>query len=70
MVSGSDEELNEVFLLLAEQQQLLKHWPYSAEQIERDRTISARIRELVDHVCAEQAPPRPPATNTVLRRAL
>lgn len=70
MVSGATETLSEIFRLLAEQQELLKRWPYSSQQIERDRKISARIRDLVDQICARQAPPRAFADRHSLRPAV
>jgi hypothetical protein len=47
--------LSEIFQLLDEQDELLKHWPYTAEQLTKDKEISTRIRELVDQICAEQS---------------
>lgn len=47
--------LSEIFQLLEEQDDLLKHWPYTTEQVTRDKEISARIRELVDQICVEQS---------------
>ena len=47
--------MNEIFRLLREQRELLNRWPYSSEQIREDKELSARIRELVDQICAEQS---------------
>jgi hypothetical protein len=47
--------LSEIFQLLEEQDELLKHWPYTTEQVTKDKEISARIRELVDQICVEQS---------------
>jgi hypothetical protein len=55
MTPGKAECMNEILQLLREQRELLKHWPYSSEQIREDKEISARIRELVDQICAEQS---------------
>ena len=48
MALRKTEHLNEIFRLLSEQRELLKHLPYSSEQIRKDKEISARIRELID----------------------
>ena len=49
------EELFGTILSLLEQQQAnLQHCPYTPEQLERDRKISARLREL----CNELPGPR------------
>jgi hypothetical protein len=55
MTLGKAEYMNEILQLLREQRELLKRWPYSSEQIREDKEISARIRELVDQICAEQS---------------
>lgn len=55
MTPGKAEYLSEVFQLLTEQRELLQYWPYSSEQISRDKRISARIRELVERICSEQS---------------
>ena len=55
MTPGKAECMNEIFRLLREQRELLNRWPYSSEQIREDREISARIRELVHQICAEQS---------------
>lgn len=68
MASEPGEELSEVFRLLGEQRQLFERWPYSAEQLERDRNISARIRELFNHLYAEQASPGRLVAGHMLRR--
>jgi hypothetical protein len=60
MAPGKAEYLSEIFQLLTEQRELLKHWPYSSEQISTDKRISARIRELVDRICIEQSPAHAP----------
>jgi hypothetical protein len=55
MTLGKAEYMNEILRLLVEQRELLNRWPYSSEQIREDKEISARIRELVDQICAEQS---------------
>jgi hypothetical protein len=55
MAANKAAALNEIFRLLSEQSELLKHWPYTAEQITKDREISARIRGLIDQICVEQS---------------
>jgi hypothetical protein len=55
MTLGKAEYMNEILRLLREQRELLNRWPYSSEQIREDKEISARIRELVDQICAEQS---------------
>jgi hypothetical protein len=70
MASVATDALAEILRLLAEQQQLLKNWPYSTEQITRDRQISARIRELVDEICVRQSPPQPSLDHRSLRPAV
>ncbi len=47
--------LGEIFQLLDEQNEVLRHWPYTAEQVTKDKEISVRIRELVDQICVEQS---------------
>jgi hypothetical protein len=70
MASVATDALAEILRLLAEQQELLKHWPYSTEQIDRDKKISARIRDLVDQICARQAPPHLSPDRRSLRPAV
>lgn len=67
MALGPEEELKEIFPLLGEQQQLLQQWPYSAEQLEKDRKISVRIRELFDRMHGDQALPDSSRTPPILR---
>jgi hypothetical protein len=55
MTFGKAEYMNEILQLLRKQRDLLNRWPYSSEQIREDKEISARIRELVDQICAEQS---------------
>ena len=55
MTLGKAKYMNEILRLLREQRELLNRWPYSSEQIREDKEISARIRELVDQICAEQS---------------
>lgn len=55
MTLGKAEYMNEILRLLREQRELLNRWPYSSEQMREDKEISARIRELVDQICAEQS---------------
>jgi len=49
------ECLNEILRLLSEQRELLKHPPYSSEQVRKDKEISACIRGLVDQISVEQS---------------
>ncbi len=39
-----------ILRLLSEQQENLKQWPFNPDQIERDRAISAQLRELCDEL--------------------
>lgn len=54
MALGRIDYFAEILRLLSEQKDLLRHWPYSDEQIIRDKEISAHIRELIDRSCAQQ----------------
>ena len=54
MARGKSEYLNEIFRLLSEQRELLKHLPYSSEQVRKEKKILVRIHRLVDQViCSE-----------------
>jgi len=55
MAPGKTEYLNEILRLLSEQRELLKHPPYSSEQVRKDKEISARIRGLLDQISIEQS---------------
>ncbi len=55
MNAKKEQQLNEIFRLLSEQHELLQHWPYTGEQVSKDREISTRIRELVDQMCVGQS---------------
>jgi hypothetical protein len=55
MALGKTECMDEIFRLLNEQRELLKHLPYSSEQIRKDKEISARIRELINQMCVKQS---------------
>ncbi len=55
MARGKVAYMNEIFRLLSEQHELLERWPYSSEQIRKDKEISALIRKLVDQICLEQS---------------
>ncbi|GEM_PF-3811533 len=46
---------DEVFRLLAEQRDLLNHWPITDELIQRDQQLSARIRDRIDQLCSQQS---------------
>jgi hypothetical protein len=48
MASAQAEYLNEIFRLLSERGELLKHLPSSSEQLKKGNRISARVRRLVD----------------------
>ena len=50
MARQKAEYPNEIFLLLSEQRELVKHFPYSSEQVRKDKRISARICRLVDQI--------------------
>ena len=53
MARGKAEYMNEIFRLLVERE-LLKHMPFSSEQLRKDKEISTRIRQLVDQIFVEQ----------------
>jgi hypothetical protein len=57
MALRKTEHLSEIFRLLSEQRELLKHLPYSSEQIRKDKEISARIRELIDQISEPSSQP-------------
>jgi hypothetical protein len=51
---GKIDYFGEILRLLSEQNDALRHWPYSNEQVIRDKEISAHIRELIDRSCAQR----------------
>ncbi len=57
MDSEAEASIETIFKLLVEQRENLKHWPYTSEQIARDRRIWAQLRELCDRI----SQPVPPA---------
>lgn len=59
MALGTTYYFDEILRLLTEQNELLRCWPYSNEQVIRDREISARVRELIDQSCAQQSAAAP-----------
>jgi predicted ATP-dependent endonuclease of OLD family len=55
MALGKKESMSEILRLLSERREMLEQLPYSSARIRKDKKISARIRELVEHIFAEQS---------------
>jgi hypothetical protein len=69
MSLGRTERLDEVLRLLAEQRDLLNHWPITDELIQRDKQLSARIRDLIDQLCSQQLPSQTTAGRGLFKAA-
>jgi hypothetical protein len=46
----TDEFMETIFRLLDQQRANLGTWPYTPEQLDRDREISARLRRICDQL--------------------
>jgi hypothetical protein len=55
---AADNHVDEILSLLKQQRDLLVRWPYSDEQIAKDKELSVRIRRLVDRLCVPESAPK------------
>jgi hypothetical protein len=55
---GANDHFDEILRLLKQQRELLARWPYSGEQIAKDRELSVRIRHLVDRLRIPDSAPK------------
>lgn len=46
----ADRSLETILELLSEQHELAQSWPYTVEQITRDKEISERLRQICDQL--------------------
>lgn len=49
-MNASGEAVETILKLLDEQRNLLKQWPYTAEQVRQDKEICLRLRDICDHL--------------------
>jgi hypothetical protein len=50
-MEAADEAIETILKLLDEQDQLLKQWPYTLEQVKRDKEICLQLRGICDRMC-------------------
>jgi hypothetical protein len=55
---ATDNHVDEILRLLQQQRDLLVGWPYSNEQIAKDKELSLRIRRLVDRLWVSESAPK------------
>jgi hypothetical protein len=50
-MEAAGEAIETILKLLDEQDLLLKQWPYTPEQVKRDKEICLQLRDICDHMC-------------------
>lgn len=49
-MNASGQAVETILKLLDEQRNLLKQWPYTAEQVRQDKEICLRLRDICDQL--------------------
>ena len=50
MCCTSQDRFDAIFRILEERRRISEQWPYTADQIRKDKELSVRLRELIDQL--------------------
>jgi hypothetical protein len=56
-VDSTEEPIETILTLLEQQRANLQRWPYSVEQLAKDKELSVRLRQLADQLLTDNRTP-------------